>query len=77
MDDYIKTNVDDIWFIELLNELADYGTRNTDRAIAFGLCLVHNIDIFQMQVREREEQKEKLGFIYYKKEGNRLIPYKE
>jgi hypothetical protein len=77
MDDYIKTNIDDIWFIELLNELADYGTRNTDRAISFGLCLVHNVDIFQMQVREREEQKEKLGFVYYKREGSRLIPYKE
>ena len=77
MDDYIKTNVDDIWFIDLLNELADYGTRNTDRAIAFGLCLIHNVDIFQIQAREKEQKNKKLGFVYYKKEGGRLIPYKE
>ena len=77
MDDYIKTNVDDIWFIDLLNELADYGTRNTDRAIAFGLCLIHNIDIFQIQARQKELKDKKLGFIYYKREGGKLVPFKD
>ena len=76
MDYYIKTNVYDIWFIEFLNELSYYGTRNTDRAIAFGLCLIHNIDVFQLQAREKEAKGETLGFVYYKKEGGRLIPFK-
>ena len=67
MNDYIKTSVDDIWFIDLLNELADYGTRNTDRAIAFGLCLIHNVDIFRVQAREKENKNKKLGFVYYKR----------
>ena len=77
MDDYIKTNVDDIWFIDLLNELADYGTRNTDRAIAFGLCLIHNIDIFQTQAREKDLKDKKLGFVYYKRDSGRLVPFKD
>ena len=77
IDDYIKTNVDDIWFIDLLNELADYGTRNTDRAIAFGLCLIHNVDVHAIQAREVNEKSKKLGFVYYRKENGRLIPYKE
>ena len=77
IDDYIKTNVDDIWFIDLLNELADYGTRNTDRAIAFGLCLIHNVDVHAIQAREVNEKNKKLGFVYYRKENGRLIPYKE
>ena len=77
MDDYIKTNVDDIWFIDLLNELADYGTRNTDRAIAFGLCLIHNIDIFQIQARQKELKDKKLGFVYYKRNNGRLTPFKD
>lgn len=47
IDDYIKTNVEDVWFIEILNELADFGIRNTDRAMAFGLCLLHNLDNFK------------------------------
>ena len=77
IDDYIKTNVDDIWFIDLLNEIADYGTRNTDRAIAFGLCLIHNVDVHAIQAREVNEKNKKLGFVYYRKENGRLIPYKE
>tara|TARA_R110002020_G_scaffold17225_16_gene60834 strand:- start:5765 stop:7582 length:1818 start_codon:yes stop_codon:yes gene_type:complete len=77
IDDYIKTNVDDIWFIDLLNELADYGTRNTDRAIAFGLCLIHNVDVHAIQAKEKNETDKKLGFVYYRKENGRLIPYKE
>jgi len=77
MNDYIKTSVDDIWFIDLLNELADYGTRNTDRAIAFGLCLIHNVDIFRVQAREKENKNKKLGFVYYKRKNGRLVPFKD
>ena len=52
IDTYIKESVDDIFFMELLDELADYGTRNTDRAIAFGLCLLHNIDNYSIEAKE-------------------------
>ena len=52
IDTYIKESVDDVFFMELLDELADYGTRNTDRAIAFGLCLLHNIDNYSIEAKE-------------------------
>jgi hypothetical protein len=73
---YIEENCEDIWFIELLDELSNYGLKNTDRAIAFGLCLIHNIDIYQQQVKIREEKIKSIGFVYYKRENGRLVPYK-
>ena len=66
IDDYIKTNVEDVWFIEILNELADFGIRNTDRAMAFGLCLLHNLDNFKRRIVKTEEKKKDIGFVYYK-----------
>ena len=66
IDDYIKTNVEDIWFIDILNELADFGMRNTDRAMAFGLCLLHNLDNFKRRIVKTEEKKKNIGFVYYK-----------
>lgn len=77
MDQYIKENCQDIWFIDLLDELAVYGLRNTDRAIAFGLCLVHDIDLYDKQVKKDEAIETDLGFVYYKRENGRLIPYKK
>ena len=73
---YIEENCEDIWFVELLDELSNYGLKNTDRAIAFGLCLIHNIDIYQQQVKIREEKIKSIGFVYYKRENGRLVPYK-
>ena len=34
--------------------------------MAFGLCLIHNIDNYRMQVKEREEEIKDIGFRYYK-----------
>ena len=65
IDDYIRENVEDIWFMDLIDELAVYGRQNTDRAMAFGLCLIHNIDNYRLQVSDQEEEKD-LGFRYYK-----------
>ena len=70
MDDYIRENVEDIWFLDLIEELSSYGTRNTDRAIAFGLCLIHNIDNYRIQAKEIEAEKEDIGFKYYKLDHN-------
>ena len=71
MYDYIKERGDDIWFIDLLDELCDWGTRNTDRAIAFGLCLIHENDNFAIEVKDREKETIKeSGFVYYKYDSN-------
>ena len=66
IDDYLRESVEDIWFIDLIDELANYGLQNTDRAIAFGLCLIHNIDNYRMQASEREAEAKDIGFKYYR-----------
>ena len=66
IDDYLRESAEDIWFIDLIDELANYGLQNTDRAMAFGLCLIHNIDNYRMQASEIEEEVKDLGFKYYK-----------
>lgn len=64
IEEYIKSNVGDIWFMDLLDELAFYGQRNTDRVMAFGMCLIHNNDNFRNKVLDNEEKitKESMGF---------------
>ena len=74
IDDYIRENVRDIWFLDLIDELANYGLQNTDRAMAFGICLIHNIDNFRMRVHEKEEVID-IGLKYYKR-GRNGIPIK-
>jgi hypothetical protein len=60
---YVEDNCDDIYFIDLLDELANYGVRNTDRVIAFGLCLIHDIDIYEKSVKFGESEIKNLGFV--------------
>ena len=70
MDDYIRENAEDIWFLDLIDELANYGTRNTDRAIAFGLCLIHNVGNYRIQAKEVQAEEADIGFKYYKLDRN-------
>ena len=70
MDDYIRENAEDIWFLDLIDELANYGTKNTDRAIAFGLCLIHNVDNYRIQAKEVQAEEADIGFKYYKLDRN-------
>ena len=65
IDDYLREGAEDIWFIDLIDELANYGLQNTDRAMAFGLCLIHNIDNYRMKASIQEKVKD-IGFKYYK-----------
>ena len=74
---YVEENCEDIYFIDLLDELANYGVKNTDRVIAFGLCLIHDIDIYEKSVKFGESEIKNLGFVYYRRENGRLVPYKE
>ena len=72
MSDYIRENVEDIWFLDLIEELSSYGTRNTDRAIAFGLCLIHNVDNYRIQAKAVEKETIDVGFKYYQLDRNGL-----
>ena len=40
MKSEVKNNIDQIYFLDLLYELADFGTRNTDIAMAYGIALL-------------------------------------
>ena len=47
-----------------------YGTKNTDRAMAFGCCLIHNIDNYKRQAKAKEEIIEDIGFSKYTRGAN-------
>ena len=44
VDEYVKNHWEDIYFLKLLNELSIYGIKNTDRVMAFGMALIHDMD---------------------------------
>jgi hypothetical protein len=44
VDEYVKKHWEDIYFPSLLTELAIYGRKNTDRVMAFGMALIHDMD---------------------------------
>lgn len=55
MADDIDANCEDIWFEELLMDFADFGERNTDLAMAYMMCQIHNFDIAKVRVIKQEE----------------------
>lgn len=55
----IKHYVDQIYFKELLIELADFGTRNTDIAMAYGIAVVNADDSYENQVEYTEDSENK------------------
>ncbi len=58
MADDIQDYVQENWFIELLDELADFGTRNTDLAMAYMMCVIHNFDTTRITVRKEADKEE-------------------
>jgi hypothetical protein len=72
--DYIKKNCDDIYFINLLKEFVDFGKKNVDRVMAFGMCLLHNQDNVTL-VKPEDEKKEKAVMPHFIKDASgRIIP---
>lgn len=55
MADEIDKHVHDNWFIDLLDEFVDFGERNTDLAMAYMMCQIHNFDISKVRVIKEEE----------------------
>ena len=49
VDDYVKTHCEDIYFLDLLEELANFGVKNTDRVMAFGIALLRDTDNVQLK----------------------------
>ena len=63
VDEYVKKHWEDIYFLKLLNELAVYGKKNTDRVMAFGMALIHAMDAERKVYNSEEEDKEEKMFI--------------
>lgn len=43
----IKANIENYHFEQILDELMEYGDKNTDLAMALGVTLIHRLDIFK------------------------------
>ena len=67
IDEEIKEHGNKIFFEDLLHELADFGDRNTDRAMAYGLCLLHKKDNYNLIPvdSEIEDESDVLGLMSY------------
>lgn len=52
----VEKNSRNIWFESLLFDLMDYGDKNTDAAMAFGICLVYKMEMFDDIVDEYEDE---------------------
>jgi hypothetical protein len=63
IDEYVRKNVEDIYYVELLQELAAFGTVNTDRAMAFGMALIHDMDMTKKLIDRDEEDEDERDFI--------------
>lgn len=73
--EYLHVLNTNIFFIDLLEQLAFYGAKNADLADAFGLCLIHNRDIHKIVVKQKDEEKKGyFGIPVYQHDGSgRLI----
>lgn len=48
----VQESSEKIWFKQIINDLIDYGDKNTDIAMAYGLVLIHKLDIFEEILEE-------------------------
>jgi len=63
VDEHIKDHWEDIFFMKLLNEFVVYGKQNTDRVMAFGMALIHDMDATKKVIDTKEEEKSDKDFI--------------
>lgn len=74
LDEYIKEHWEDIYFLPLLNELCIYGTANTDRAMAFGMALMHDADNLRtVKARESESEDNTLFIPHFKNVNGNIV----
>ena len=76
VDEYIKNNYEDIYFMSLLEEMAVYGKKNTDEVMAFGMALMHYMDTTRIIVNvEDQEDVTKDFYPHFKKDNSgKIIP---
>ena len=57
IDEYVKKSIEGIYFLDLLRELADFGIRNVDMAMTFGIALMHDADNANMRIIDADAVK--------------------
>ena len=75
VDEYIKKHWEDIYFPKLLNEFTVYGVKNTDRVMAFGMALIHDMDATKkiFDKSEDKEIKKMDGLPEFKRDSNGIV----
>jgi hypothetical protein len=74
VDEYIKKHYEDIYFMRLLEEMAVFGKKNTDRVMAFGLALIHDMDTTRHIVnKENEDDEVKDFYPHFKRKSDGTI----
>jgi hypothetical protein len=56
VDEYVKHNIDSIYNVPLLKEMAVFGVKNTDRVMAFGMSLIADMDNTKRVKMSNEEE---------------------
>ncbi len=74
MGDYIENHSEEIYYYDLLKESSVFGTKNTDRVIAAGLCLIHDMDATRRNVGmgDDDDQKNKLSIPHWVRENGKI-----
>ena len=70
--DYVSTFIDNIFFSTLLDDLAKFGSENTDEAMAFGLALIHDMDIVKIIAKPTTEEKEERMFTFHRNDDGTI-----
>ena len=74
LDEYVKHHWEDIYFLPLLNELCVYGTANTDRAMAFGMALMHDADNLRtVKAKEKNDGDNGLFIPHFKNVNGNIV----
>lgn len=74
IDDYIKMNCEEIYYLDLLEELANFGIKNTDRVMAFGIALLHNSDNDNVRVMRKDEKEKTEIFPHFEIVNGQIKP---
>lgn len=72
--DYIHKHSNNIMFLQLLEDFKKYGRSNTDMAMAFGICLIHDLDNSALMVTDNTKAEVEKDFLpRYERTASGLI----
>jgi len=74
LQDYTENDIDNVFFISLLTDLGNFGKKNTDEAMAFAMCLIHDMDLVKIVSKPKEEE-EKISIFSFVRNPNGSVTY--